>query len=406
MPGWLNRQIDEIAGDRILRYYGLALAAVHAVTFLHWRFRHNISKFLKDGESPICWPFWENCHEWRVLSAGGIDAVLWAMLALSVAAAGLFLKERWARWGYWLLVAATAVRLLVFVQDFRLRLNQHYMLNWVMLAFLLLPKKRAVIPWLVVFFYFWAGILKLDMEWLSGAALYNRDKIWIPEALIPASCVYVVVLEIAIVFGLCSKRAWLFWSTFAQLVLFHVVSWAVVGFYYPMLMFGLISVFVTGRLLAPETEWISFGQLRDAALRPVLPLVIGVFSFFQMVPYAFPGDTAITGEGRLFALNMFDARVVCEAFATIHKEDGTTKDVPIRTDQLAQRITCDPIAYFNLARSNCRNYEKKGKFTDFDLHLRSRRTSDPEFRDVIDIRNFCTAKPTYDMWRPNVWILK
>jgi hypothetical protein len=43
---------------------------------------------------------------------------------------------------------------------------------------------------------------------------------------------------------------------------------------------------------------------------------------------------------------------------------------------------------------------------NLDLHLRSRRTTEPELRDVIDIRDFCTAGVTYDMWRPNDWIRK
>ena len=79
---------------------------------------------------------------------------------------------------------------------------------------------------------------------------------------------------------------------------------------------------------------------------------------------------------------------------------------PVQTDQLPKRIACDPIVYFDLAQANCRKYAQDERFVDFDLHLRSRRTSDDEFRTVIDVKNFCSANLHYDMWRPNSWILK
>jgi hypothetical protein len=122
---------------------------------------------------------------------------------------------------------------------------------------------------------------------------------------------------------------------------------------------------------------------------------------------AFPGDEAITGEGRLFALNMFDARVVCHGSATFHLADGRTRDMVLSNRRYSQRISCDPILYFNLARNECRRLQaRKPKTVDLDLHLMSRRTTDPELHEVIDLPNFCSSDVTYDMWRPNAWIRK
>jgi hypothetical protein len=45
------------------------------------------------------------------------------------------------------------------------------------------------------------------------------------------------------------------------------------------------------------------------------------------------------------------------------------------------------------------------RVVDLDLSLRSRRTSEAEFHQVIDIRNFCAADPAYDIWRHNAWII-
>ena len=65
----------------------------------------------------------------------------------------------------------------------------------------------------------------------------------------PASCVYVVVLETTLIFGLYARRNWIFYATLAQLVAFHIFSWPIVGFWYPTLMFCLLSILPLMRLL-------------------------------------------------------------------------------------------------------------------------------------------------------------
>jgi hypothetical protein len=401
---WIRRQVDEIARDPTLRYYGAALAAINVVTFVHWMFQARIGRYLVAGSVAICWPFWESCELSRVLSAVQVDVLLWVYLALSVATGLCFLLPRRIDWAWWGLLAINAIRVLIVVQDFRLRLNQHYMANGVVLAYLLFPAKRTLVPALLVSFYFWAGVLKLDQEWLSGQALYGRDRFWVPAALVPASCVYVVVMEILLVFGVFARRAWVFWATMGQLVLFHIFSWTLVGFYYPLLMFGLLSIFVSVRLLEPPERWPSLGGL--ASHRFAALLLLGTFAVLQMVPWAFPGDTALTGEGRLFALHMFDAKVECEASQVLHLAKGADKEIPVEFQGLATRIKCDPVVFLSLARAQCRDLARLPNIRDFDFRLKSRRSSDPEFHDVMNVKDFCQAGLSYDMWRPNDWILK
>ena len=433
---WFDRQIAEIASDRVLRLYGVALAYVNVLAGVYWVVRRDVTRIVSDTYQPICWPFWENCHEWRVFSAEQVSVVLWAYLALSVAVGACFLSKRSVAWGWWGLLAISLVRVALLFQDFTLRLNQHYMANWATLAFLFFPARRALVPALLVSFYFWAGVLKLDLEWLSGAALYNREKLWVPEALVPASCVYVVVLEMVLIWGLYARRAWVFWATLAQVVVFHIWSWPIVGFFYPMLMFGLDSIFATARLLDPpgadetigdgsrfprldpsvedrslSTEpgspWASPWQvLTEPGVRVAALVLLTGFAFTQFLPKVFPGDEAITGEGRLFALNMFDARVVCQGYAMVTTADGRQKKTAFSNRSYSKRIACDPVLYFNLARNECRRERRGAALVRLDLHLRSRRTTEPELRDVIDIPDFCNARITYDMWRPNEWIQK
>jgi hypothetical protein len=397
---WFSRQIDEIRSDRALTFYGVALALANVLTCYQWQYRTGVPQMIGGGATPLCWPFWENCRS--VLSVSGVNRVLWVYLFLSAIAGLLFVVRRVAA-GYWLLVVVNVIRTIVMIQDYRLRANQHYMLNWIVLAFLFLPGKRALLRHLIVSLYFWAGGLKLDPDWLTGAALYNRDRLWLPESLVPASCVYVVVLEMVVVFGLYARRNWIFWGTFAQLIAFHIFSWPIVGFWYPLLMFCLLSILPMTRLMHRSDGWValSFGApMRRLALNTA---VVGTFGALQMIPRTFPGDSAITGEGRMFALHMFDALVVCEATFSDHFDSGVSRAVLVEeTKRLSHRSRCDPLLLFDVAKNRCR--QRPHGVIDFDVSLRSRRTSEPEYRQTIDVRNFCAANPTYDTWRHNAWI--
>ena len=44
---------------------------------------------------------------------------------------------------------------------------------WACFVYLLIPGKRDAVRLLLVLFYFWAGTLKVNWEWISGAALYR-----------------------------------------------------------------------------------------------------------------------------------------------------------------------------------------------------------------------------------------
>jgi hypothetical protein len=130
---------------------------------------------------------------------------------------------------------------------------------------------------------------------------------------------------------------------------------------------------------------------------------VATLAALQSVPRAFPGDTAITGEGRVFALHMFDALVVCEATLTYRLDTGGIRAQALdQTKWMPHRSRCDPVIFFDIAKNTCR--QPPAQVVDLDLTLRSRHSTDPEYRTVIDIKNFCVTNPTYDMWRHNAWI--
>jgi hypothetical protein len=402
--GYVRAQIGEIERDPALRWYGVAMAFLHVVTFLYWA-SQRVAAFLHAGAEPICWPLVPECGALRVLSADGITLVLRAYFAAAVGTGLLFASRRLVPWAYASLVAVNALKLAIMLLDYRLRMNQHYMAFFATFAYLFVPAKRDVVRVLITLFYFWAGTLKLNWEWISGAGLYRP--MWPFSGVgVVVACVYVIVLELVVAWGLLAKRAWIFWAALAQVLLFHAMSWQVVGFFYPLLMFAILAIFPLCRLVAPADtpEGLLASLFTRRVAAPVYAMA-ALFSVLQLVPYTFPGDRTLTGEGRLYALHMFDARATCAGWAELHLADGTTARRDLKPP-LDTRIGCDPIVYWNRARNLCRRRDAGlVAFQDLDLFLTARRTSDGAMKRVIATPGFCARDERYDPFRHNAWIL-
>ena len=404
IAGYFRAQIGEIERDDALRWYGAALAFLHVVTYLYW-IDQRVVGFLHAEAEPICWPLAPDCHALRVLSAAGVTRLLRAYFAAAVGVGVLFAWKPLVPWAYASLITVNVVKLAVMLMDYRLRMNQHYMAFAATFVYLLIPGKRPALRVLISLFYFWAGSLKLNWEWISGAGLYRP--MWPFSGIgVVIACAYVVVLELVVTWGLLAKRAWIFWAAFAQFLLFHALSWQVVGFFYPLLMFAILAIFPLSRAVDPRDPPVGLltALWTGRARCSVYATALG-FSLLQLAPYAFPGDPALTGEGRLYALHMFDARPICEGWAELHNADGTTtrRDLKLRLDT---RIACDPIVYFNRARNLCRQRDLgRIAFQDLDLHLSARRATDGQLRRVIATSGFCARRERYDPFRHNAWIL-
>lgn len=392
--------IREISQSPVLRGYGCALALVQVLTFIFFTAHKVVPRMLTQRSDVICWPYFEDC---TAAGAFWTERLAWILLytylAFAVLSAITFLIARATALGYALLITANLVMLFIMVQDYRLMGNYHYMPYFSTFAFLFLPAKRDLTRVLVVAFYVGAGALKFHPEWLSGLGMIRTPVV--EGKLLEILCAYVVIFETIIVFGLLSRRRWIFWTSFGHCAVFHIFSWHIVGFFYPCVMACLLSVFVLDRRhpeAVPDERLFSMRRLRPSSVT-----FLGLFALGQIAPYFFPGDSAITGEGRLFALNMFDARALCEN-AFITHEGNTHVEVSRPTNPLGVRIRCDPIVYHTWAKNLCAENRHTAGF-DFDLFLVSKRTTDAAYRPLIAIQGFCSQQIAYDIFRHNPWIL-
>jgi hypothetical protein len=390
--------------DRVLRIYAAILSGIHILTGAAWfAFKHVTT--LTTGDDAVCWPFAPGCEQVRaLLSPRMVGALVVTYMALGAAAIFAFLDRRAAR-GFFFYALASILGLGIYALDYRLRLNQTMMFAWASAIFFFAPRPKLAIQILVPLFYAWAGTLKLTPEWLSGDALYARP-LFVPDALIPAACTYVVLLELVIIWGLYAQNLRIRIAVYAQLLLFHLTSFSVVSWFYPLMMIAITAIFPLIWRFSPDAAFTFSYLRRDAGLKRIALGIVGGFSICQIVPHLFPGDTAISGEGRLFALHMFDARVVCEGGATITRSSGAQSRARLINEHLERRIRCDPIVLGATTERLCRHLRENdpNDVPRVDVAIDARRTSETQMHPLMHVADACHADLGYSIWRHNGWI--
>lgn len=381
----------------------------YVLAIFNW-LRKNQEDQLAQGSEGVCWPHFPNCYEsLHVLTAEQIRSVWLGSMALALLVGLIFLAAQKNRMlgvlSYSGLVLVESIRIFfVYFSDFRFWRNQHYMHLLVVLTFLFVPKKRKALTLLIPLFYVFAGILKLNLEWISGAAI--DQEMWIFKGpLLPVATTYVVLLELGFIWLLWARTK-LLWIVLLQLAIFHLWSYQIVGLYYPALMFGLLAIFLM--LQSPQeslTRWrfSDFEHWRQFAPALSLPCLLILVHLYS---YAIPGDKALTGEARLLSLNMFDATSECDPHAILKFRGGKADvdlDLHLETEP---RLACDPILFLSRAKTLCHNFHSDSQFNDLILRVQAKRSTERNWHQVIDLNDVCQKNPQYSYWGFNDWILK
>lgn len=349
------------------------------------------------NENALCWPDFLNCNLIRFNSPEFTTLFLYFYLSISILSCLFFLNKKTMKYGYFLFAISTIIKFIIFSMDYRLMGNYHYMHFIVSFFYLFIPHKINFIPLLVVLFYFSAGLLKIkNPEWFTGMAIFKSYPLFINELAFQLLCLCVVLLEIVGSWFLILKTKLKKW-TFLFFLTFHTVSWYFVGYYYPLIMYSLIAIFPI-KWLFHNNRNMEFSKL----LIPGITCII-IFISLQIIPLSIKGDESLTGEGRLFALNMFDANTDCSS-QTVLKFKNKTIESNFSKQWLAVRIHCDPYIYFNRVQKLCSFYKEEKDFIDIDLILLSKLTSSLSYTKIIDEKNICSKNLSYSTWRKNKWI--
>lgn len=384
---YLQSQLEEIKKSRALQVYGALLALTHLLSAYFWMDR---SLDLVTKASPIsaslCWPFFPACDAIRFSSTSQASMFLEVYAVGSIVVAGLFLFRR-LQSAYFGLIGLLILKIFFTSLSYGLMGNYHYMTFFTHLAFLLLPTKIITIPFFIGVFYWGAGILKFDPEWLSGTALITPS--FLPSAVEHISLIYAVILECIFVFGLFSKKRWLRGLVLLQFVAFHAFSWHIVGYFYPMTMFLLLGIFALVPLYKERWQAILDSSLweKKSTLLPVMLLIL-----LQIVPSLLVGDPAASGAPRILSLNMLDAKMECETLLIRHASlSEETYDPFVKAP--STRTQCDPLVFLSQIQLVCKDRSEK-----MDFWLSSRRTTADVFKTRLFIPDVCSKSQAEILW--------
>jgi hypothetical protein len=207
-----------------------------------------------------------------------------------------------------------------------------------------------------------------------------------------------------LIWGLLAKRAWVRWLTLGQLALFHVESLSQIHWFYPLLMAALLSWFILDWNSPIGSGSVSLANLwRGRAPRSAY-LLLATFASFQLAPYLYHGNKSLTGQGRIFALHMFEARQTCDVSVRIHYTDHTSDAVDLLMPELPPRMICDPIVYYDRATNLCRSWSANPSFADVDFMMYAKRSTDTAMTTIVDETNFCTRHEVYRIFSNNAWM--
>jgi hypothetical protein len=402
MSGPFARVVRDLRRYPWFRAYAAALSVTHVLSALFWAENTRLRRAVMGPDPPMCWPFMPDCDALRWLESGaGADRALVLYGTLGAMSAAAFAVRRTAALAPWLAVATLAFKASLQLQSYLLMGNYHYM-PWLLWGALLwVPARRQVLPVLVVLFYFFAGTLKLNLEWLSGAALLQSP--WLEGTWLYGAQAAAVLFELVVVFGLLARGRGSRALALGTAVGFHAFSWHVVGWFYPCVMACVLSVFPLQWWAVRRTVHVPPWRLWWSWRAPTgASVFLALYCAAQVWPVIITEDAALTGEGRLLSLNMLDARTRCEAALHIQLPGSppTTLDQQL-APHLGIRIACDPAAFLLSVRSACAALQEAGQGeARVDAHLVSRRSTARRFTTLIAEADVCRRPPTFSMvWR-------
>lgn len=389
---------QELLKYKSLRQYGIFLGLLQVITFFFMFPTETLQNAFSDP-SPVCFPFYENCSAFLPFLKQNISLIQFLFLSTSICATVLFCFDRTLRPALLFLQISVLIKLIVHFHSYRFMGNYHFMPYIVFFIYFFIKDKIRLIPTSIVLFYVVAASLKFNIEWISGSALLRP--LPIGKNLLYLATSFVIFLELFLSWGLLSQTFW-FWISFLFFILFHLISFLVVGYYYMSIMFCLLAIFVLARYYR-NTEPFIFEQLlqfkfpRSFIYAGLLALVLNLYSFF------FFQDPAITGEGRIFTLNMLDAYSSCQPQINVHMKNATYNFSEPRSE-FSVRAQCDPVVYYFESKNLCRAYANEPGFRGVSLQLISKRKTDESFWQIIDQENMCDPKIKFSSWLKNDWI--
>lgn len=371
-----DEHFKDFNSDRWVRVYGFLLVLTHVFTFFYWSDSGLIGNKILSSSYSICWPYFQSCYKFKNFFSNYSITLHFAYASLIFSTLLSFIFSQNNRLKISLFFILLVVKFALFSLDYRFMGNYHYMAFVASIAYLVFPYRLNTLKVVVTCFYVAAGLIKFNLDWLSGAAMLRTPII--SGKLLEWAVVYVIYLEILIVPLIFSKNKAVRYFVILQLLAFHLFSWHIVGWFYPCVMSCLLAVYIVCEIKDEKFFW------NRKYLYFIVPFFIA-----QIAPFFLARDSAISGQGRILSLNMLDAMTECQSLFFLKSKDGIV-EMPLEKPKVGVRIQCDPIFYASLVRQQCAKYRESLNFQSADLILQIRRVSERSKQESFYWKDVCS----------------
>lgn len=361
--------------------FGLTFA--HLITSIYWLKDKAWNNYNHGNNRIYCYPFFKNCYHLVYENLNFVAAVfaiyfIFSLLGLVL----IFCKKN--RISYYIFSFLFFLKISILFSRYNFMGNYHTMHLSLCVMALLSRSSYFYYKLTLALQYFFAGLLKLNLEWFSGAALLNYSPYMFKDAFSILSLAYVPVLEVILIWGLFINNAFIRRITLFQLILFHLYSYLVVGAFYPLIMVGLLFPVLYSEF------FISAQNPRENYKAPWIWQALSFGFILVIITWNLSIKTSLLdpakdGNIRYLSLNMLDAKLECSYSLLEERKDQDiiAVDIPILTKAI--RTKCDPVVYETFLRRLCeKNSDKK-----FMFYLESKRTTEFKYSLIRNYTNVC-----------------
>jgi hypothetical protein len=355
--------------------FGAALLATHILTWYFWGFGAHIYSTISQ-KPQLCWPFLQSCEAFGQIVSPGL-AVGYFAVYFVIASIGLLLfgLQRNVGLAHLCLVLVTVMKLAAMLLDFRFMGNYHLIPLLLTVVYFFSRNPASAVKLTIVLLYIYAGLLKFDLDWLSGVSLVTRT--FVPIEILNPLLGLVILMEVFASPFLLSQKRRVRFSALSLFGLFHLFSWHIVGYFYPLVMFTLLFPFIYSGVEA------SFLRSKEAIVIVILLTTV------QFIPRLVTSDPGLLGGGRWMTLSMFDVEPVCEySVRAVSKQKSI--EFSVAPLDLYPRVKCDPATISSYARWYCDKF--RGADYRLDLDIALKRMSSPTFTYAFSYRDFCSVQ--------------
>lgn len=318
-----------------------------------------------------------------------------AYLLFAIISCLALLSSRLVGIGWFFLLLATALKAVLYFQDYRLSTNIHYLHFLMLTIWLFIPSKVLSFKLVLAGYFITSGLHKLSPEWLTGR--WFMDHLNVPVKLAEWLAALSAIIEFVAPVVLFFKDGRYFISAFLTLLAYLAGLFYINSFLAPSILALLIFVFALQLIEERriEREFIYQSFIRPEPSKFWTAFVIIIFVIGQALPWIPSLPAPLQKAGVLLALKKRAKITECRQTTYLIYKNKTEELASDADHRLSEESRCDPYLRFLDARSYCEKVHSDENFVTVASYFSSRGLKDTHYERVFEVDDICNPETRF-----------